>query len=132
MTFFQVWNGFFFGLSKSGWFRTWVLKNWVWKPSFAAEHKKETSLKFQVSLLSLVQNQRIKSTNAEKQVNRTLKTFSFSGVSKQGFPNLDSKLIFTSFLKLKSKAEISHTPKLPFLTYFKRPCVLLGSATLKF
>ena len=33
------------GFSKSGWVRTWVLKSWVWKLSFAAEHKKEMTEK---------------------------------------------------------------------------------------
>ena len=37
---FQVWNGFLRGF-KIGWIRTQVLKRWVWKLSFAAEHKKE-------------------------------------------------------------------------------------------
>ena len=52
----------------------------------------EISSKLQVSLLWVLQNQRIKSTIAEK-VNWKLKTFCFSRVSKRGFPNSDSKLI---------------------------------------
>ena len=51
----------------------------------------EISCKFQVSLLRLVQKQRIKSKIAEKQVSWKLKTFCFSGVSKLGFPNLGSR-----------------------------------------
>ena len=62
---FFVFEMDFFGFSISVWVRTRVLKGWVWKPSFASECW-EISSKLQVSLLRLVQNQRIKSTIAEK------------------------------------------------------------------
>ena len=62
---------------------------WVWKPSFAAEHKKRDNLamssKVQVSLLRLVQNQRIKSTISEKQVNWKQTTLCFLGFQNSGF-----------------------------------------------
>ena len=57
----------------------------------ACSVKNKQSCKFQVSLLRLVQKQRIKSKIAEKQVSWKLKTFCFSGVSKLGFPNLGSR-----------------------------------------
>ena len=101
-------------------------------PSFAAEHKKinnwELSSKFRVSLQMLIQNQIMKSTIAETQVNWKLKTFRFSGVSNLGFPNSGSKLIFTSFLK---QTRNFTNPKTAILVYFQRPFGKLPMYTIK-